>query len=272
MKNIILISLVSVIGFYAKAQSDTLKPSEEVVKKSVEEAAEEALVTGNYDIVPNFTFSQFTKVSTKKKFHVHGSGFFAGFSSLSSKDLNIAEVENAVLKYNSYELGWTMFGMDVNLSRKRGWLFFSGLGLRVQQYNSDLNTAFKVVDGRTVQVPAPDSVVYSTSKLTQWYIHIPIVFEYQKKIPKTNFFVQLGVECGLKLSSKSKTMYRNDNNRKTKEKIGSDMNTNPLTVDAKAEIGFGKTAIYARYGLINLFRKGRGPEVIPVAVGVVFHF
>jgi hypothetical protein len=98
------------------------------------------------------------------------------------------------------------------------------------------------------------------------------MFEYQMKLPKSNFFVQLGFECGVKLSSKSRVMYHNGNHKKTKEKIGSEMNINPLTVDAKAEIGIGKAALYVRYGLLNLFRQGRGPEVVPVAAGVIYHF
>jgi len=265
MKKLIILILLSAIGFYAEAQTDTVQ--------SQEEAAEEALLTGNYDIAANFTFSQLSQVNKAGRYLVHGSGLFAGFSNLASRDLDIGDVENAVLKYNSYELGWTIFGMDVRLSRNRqNWLFFSGLGFRMQQYNADLNTAFKIVDNVTQQVSAPNGRVYSTSRLTQWYMHIPIMFEYQMKLPKTNFFVQLGVECGVKLSSQSRVMYRNANNSSTREKIGSQMNVNPLTVDAKAEIGVGRWALYARYGLITLFREGRGAEVVPVAAGAVFHF
>ena len=264
MRKLIAIALAALLGLHVQAQTDTLQ--------SKEEAAEEALLTGNYDIAPNFTFSQLSQVNKAGRYCVHGSGLFAGFSNLATRDLNIADVENAVLKYNSYELGWTIFGMDIRMSRRQGWLFFSGLGLRMQQYNSDLNTAFKVVDEATVQVPAPSGTVYSTSKLTQWYMHIPLMFEYQMKLPRSNFFAQLGFECGVKLSSKSRVMYRNSNNSSTKDKVGTEMNVNPLTVDAKAEIGVGKWALYARYGLVNLFRKGRGADVVPVAAGVVFHF
>ena len=54
--------------------------------------------------------------------------------------------------------------------------------------------------------------------------------------------------------------------------MGRGMNVNPLTADAKVEIGFYDFALYARYGLIELFRRHRGPEVIPVAAGVIWHF
>jgi hypothetical protein len=163
-----------------------------------------------------------------------------------------------------------MFGMDVRLSKKQGWFLFAGLGLRVNTYHSDLNTAFRIVDNRTVQVPAEEGVFYSKSKLRQWYLHIPIMLEYQTR----HVFFQVGAECGLKLSSKSKVKayLENYNYKKIKETIGKGMNVNPFTVDLKAEIGFNNFALYARYGLIDIFRHGRGAEAIPVSAGIIYHF
>jgi len=43
-------------------------------------------------------------------------------------------------------------------------------------------------------------------------------------------------------------------------------------VDVKVEIGIRDFAVYARYGLLNLFRKDRGADVIPVAAGIIYHF
>jgi hypothetical protein len=143
----------------------------------------------------------------------------------------------------------------------------------VQQYNADRNYGFVEQDYVTFQRQPDLGILYSKSKLVQWYLHVPIMFEYQKKLAKSsNFFVQAGAELGLKLSNKSSVMYRDDRNKKVKEKLGRGMNVNPLTADIKVEIGFNHFALYARYGLIELFRKDRGPEVIPVAAGVVWHF
>jgi hypothetical protein len=130
-----------------------------------------------------------------------------------------------------------------------------------------------VQDYRTVQERPETGIFYSKSRLVQWYMHMPIMFEYQKKLAKrSHFFVQAGVELGLKLSSKSSVVYRDEHNRKIRERMGSGMNVNPLTADAKVQIGFNSFALYARYGLIELFRTNRGPAVIPVAAGVILHF
>ena len=267
--------LLIFIAFMSNAMCQNDKTS-----KSDSLTAEDKLFQGAYEvnnertISPIFCFSKFTP-HKKINYSVHGSGLFAGFSNLASRDLSeIGTVENAELKLSSFEIGLTLFGMDAQLSKKYGWLFFAGLGFRVQQYNADRNYAFKEVDDITVQMrPIEEGRYYSKSRLVQWYMHVPIMLEYQKKISKnSHFFVQAGVELGLKLSSKSSVVYRDDRSKKVREKMGTKMNVNPLTVDAKVEIGFNSFSLYARYGLIDIFRKNRGPEVVPVAAGVILHF
>ena len=272
MKKLTILLIIIAFMSNAVCQNDNTISSDSLT-------AEDKLFQGTYEVdndravSPVFCFSKFT-TSKKIKYHVHGSGLFAGFSNLAPRNLSeIGVVENAELKLSSFEIGLTIFGMDAQLSKKYGWLFFTGLGFRVQQYNADRNNAFVELDDVTVQVRPEEGRYYSKSRLVQWYMHVPIMFEYQKKISKkANFFVQGGVELGLKLSSKSSVMYRDDRNKKVREKMGSKMNVNPLTVDAKVEIGFNCFALYARYGLIDLFRKNRGPEVVPVAAGVILHF
>lgn len=289
MKKIFCFIFILGYMFSTQAQSDTvfyyknnqIKIAENDGKVIVHvenqstDSAENLLFEGVYgedyssEVTTSFSFSKF--INPTKKLNPHGSGLFWGFSSLSTRDLSIANVPNAVLKYSSYEVGWTMFGMNSRLSSKYGWLFFAGLGLRVQQYNTDNNTVFVLEDNCTVQAPAPDSIYYSTSKLSSWYIHVPVLIEWQKPIHNTNFFIQAGFEFGVKLSTKSKTMYR-DKNEKIKNVVGTGMNVNPLTADVKVEIGFGDIGLYARYGLVPTFKKGKGPDVIPVSAGVIWHF
>ena len=273
MKKITVLLIFIAFIVNAIGQNNVTTPSDSLT-------AEDKLFKGDYEpkndqaVYPVFCFSKFTKAQKKTKYHVHGSGLFAGFSNLSTRSLSqIGTVENAELKLSSFEIGLTLFGMDAQLSRKYGWLFFAGVGFKVQQYNADRNQAFVELNDITVQIRAEDGIFYSKSRLVQWYMHLPIMFEYQKKLPRrSNFFVQAGVELGLKLSSKSSVIYRNEQNKKIRETMGRGMNVNPLTADAKVEIGFNNFALYARYGLIELFRKNRGPEVIPVAAGVIWHF
>jgi hypothetical protein len=273
MKKLTILLVIIAFMSSAMCQNDTTSKTDSLT-------AEDKLFQGTYEVdndravSPVFCFSKFTKVK-KVKYSAHCNGLFAGFSNLATRDLSeIGIMENAELKLSSFEIGFTFIGMTVNFSQQYGWLFYTGLGFKVQQYNADRNYAFKEVDDITVQVhPLEEGRYYSKSRLVQWYMHLPIMCEYQKKIKaKNNFFIQAGLELGIKLSSKSSVVYRDDRNKRVREKLGTKMNVNPLTVDAKMEIGFNHFGLYARYGLIDIFRKGRGPEAIPVAAGVVWHF
>ena len=263
---------VAMANFSVHAQDTT--SFKEVKDERVIDSLETLLLEGEYgkSVCADFTFSKF--VEKKNKMFPHGSGIFLGFSNLASRDLsNIGDVEGAILNYSSGEIGWTLGGMDVRMSKKHGWFLFAGVGFRVNMYRSDLNTAFRMMGNRTEQIPAANDIFYTKSNLTQWYIHIPIMLEYQKKTRSTNVFFQAGAECGIKLSSKSKVKYYPmDSEKKIKKTLDKGMNVNPFTIDLKAEIGFDNLAIYARYGLIDIFRKGRGAEAIPVSVGIIYHF
>ena len=262
-------------GLDVSVKSDNLTAEEKLFHGNYEKPSKSKYDRGNESAIqPVFCLSNFTEINNSIRYSAHGSGLFAGFSNLASWDLSeIGTVENAALKLSSYEIGLTAFGMSVQLSRKYGWLFFAGLGFKVQQYNSDNNLAFVEENNITIQKHPENDIKYLRSRLVQWYLHAPIMLEYMAVSSRgTEFFMQAGVELGLKLSSKSRVVYRDANDRKVRPYLGKGMNVNPLTVDAKVEIGFNGFALYARYGLIDLFRKNRGPEVVPVAAGVIWHF
>jgi hypothetical protein len=253
-----------------KKQDGELKV--QVINDNID-SAEIVLFEGNYgddfssEVGFNFTFAKLEKKNKRKKLNPHHGGISWGFSSLASRDLNIANVENAKLQFSSYELGFHFGNFVVPMSRKHKVMFFTGIGLRFHRYNADYNTAFRIVDNYVQQVGAAEDIFYKTSKLTAWYITVPAMIEWQKKAGKRQFYIQGGLEGGLRFFSRSKVKFVEDG-RKTKEKIGKKMNMNPVTLDAIVGIGYGPVGIYARYGLVSLFRAGRGPTVVPVAVGI----
>ena len=229
---------------------------------------------GEQFLNPKFS-NKVKKNFRRRHYSAHISNLFLGFSSLSSRDLQIGNVPNAILKYTSYEIGWTMFSHDFKLTRpchNYAILFGAGIGFRYNRYNADLNTAFRPFYGQTVQVNAPSDVYYDKSFLSVWYIHAPIVLEWQKKTRHSNLFVQLGVEAALKISGKSKILYTPSENIEIEETISEVLNMNPFMLDAKLQIGFDDISVYAKYGLIQFFRSGRGANVIPVSAGMSLHF
>lgn len=261
-------------------QGDDIKVEVFSSSDSVEtqlDSAERLLFEGTFgeeyspDISVNFSFQKMIPFKSKrKKLYPHAGGFSIGFANLSTRNLDIGNTPDAQLQYSSYEIGFQLGNLAVPVSTQHGWLFFTGIGFRYQQFNADFNTAFKVVDNYTRQLPGGD-IYYTKSKLSTWHLTVPFMFEWQKKIKRKSLYIQFGVETGVLFYSKSKVKYVEDGN-KHKENLDKKLNINPITAEARVGVGIGFFGLYARYGLINFFRSDRGADVIPVSVGFAFNF
>ncbi|MDR3046313.1 MAG: outer membrane beta-barrel protein [Bacteroidales bacterium] len=298
MKKIIVSVVMLLVINLLPAQIDTvlqveqykIKLSEKAGKLEVSvsesqlDSAENLLFEGQYgenysaETSFNYPFSKFTQKKNEKNCKrtygfAHNEGFSIGFANLASKNLdNIGNADGAVLRLSSFDLDITPIGFSISLSKKHCWFFSGSLGVRYAQYQSDLNTAFRKVNHNTVQVEAPEGMNYKRSRIATWAITIPLMFEWQTKAGHYNFYISGGAIAAVNFYAASKVKYKDDCGKKQTEKCGYGMNTNPLLVDAKIAIGYGDVGIYARYGLISLFRKDRGPDVIPVALGIVWNW
>jgi len=83
------------------------------------------------------------------------------------------------------------------------------------------------------------------------------------------FRIGAGVYAGYRLSNKSKLVYREDGN-KQKDKTRADINVNNFRYGVRAQLGFGGVDLFATYDLNTLFQEGNGPELYPIAFGLVF--
>ena len=129
-----------------------------------------------------------------------------------------------------------------------------------------------MINDRVFQNVGWGDVHYDKSYIATGYFTLPIVVEWQKPFKKTSFYIQAGVETGIKMYGYSLYKYRlNDPKRDVTYKIPLSA-INPIACDARVSMGIGDISIYFRYGLIPLFRDGRGDRVNPVALGVNLHF
>lgn len=228
---------------------------------------------GNKYFTPDFK-ERVQRNFKRRHYKAHVTGIYLGFSNLATQNLQIGNVTNAVLKLNSYEMGWTMFSKDFRLSKRSrnyGVILSAGLGFRYHEYYADNNTHFKPINNYLTQLPAPVGVKYTESYLSVWYMNVPVVLEWQKKRGESSFFIQVGAEAGVKLSGRSKFIYSPEEDVVISQNIDK-IDINPLTLDAKFQIGFNDVSLYVRYGLIDFFRTNRGATVIPVSAGINLHF
>lgn len=201
----------------------------------------------------------------------HWAGFGMGFASFSDGKMNVNNVNGVDLIssrskefiVNFYERAW-------NIS-KCGLAIVSGTGFRFDSYHFDGNKALIEVNGVTELRTAPAGGRYDDSKLHTSYFTIPLLLEYQKKISHTGpLYLSAGVVGNVKLCSSSKVKL-NDQSGSHKEKLGSDLNIRPVSMDFLVQAGVGCFGMYARYSPQTLFEGGKGPGIHPVAIGLILH-
>ncbi len=281
--SLLLIALISF--WFVNAQSDTTSSTMDTIPPYIVDEylddpfPNDSINKDDKDFFGDKYFTPDFKEKMKRNFKrrhykAHITGFYFGFSNLATQDLQIGNSTNAELKLNSYEIGWTMFSKDFRLSKRSrnyGLILSTGLGFRYHEYNADKNTHFAPINNYVTQLQAPVGVKYTESYLSVWYMNIPVVLEWQKKRGNSSFFIQAGAEAGVKLSGRSKFNYSPEEDFVISQNIDK-IDINPLTLDAKFQIGFNDVSLYVRYGLINFFRSNRGTPVIPVAAGINLHF
>lgn len=170
--------------------------------------------------------------------------------------------------------------VDINLYQKSIGLYkdkfgiVTGVGLTYNNYRFDDNAR---IDFNSQGYPffnEQDSAKnYLKSKLTNFYITVPLLFEYQIRTPNrsNNFHINAGVVGMMLANSHTKYVYREDNkSNKTKVKNSTYKYINPLRADATVGIGWNNINIYARYALNDLFKNKYvyGPNT-PFSVGIM---
>ena len=86
---------------------------------------------------------------------------------------------------------------------------------------------------------------------------------------KRGFRIGVGPYVGLRLSNKAKYVFRDgDGREKTKARGGFFLND--FRYGLRAQIGINGFDMFINYDFNELFEDGRGPELNPVSIGVIF--
>lgn len=202
----------------------------------------------------------------------HWAGFGFGFANFADGKMNINKFDGIdVISGSSKEFVLNFYEHAWNISRS-GFAIVSGTGFRFNSYHFDGNKALVEVNGVTEMQTAPTGRTYTDSKLHTTYFTIPILLEYQKKLPHTGpLYLSAGIVGNARICSSSKVRYE-DQSGTHKEKIGSDLNIRPVSFDLLFQGGVGCFGVFARYSTQSLFESGKGPDVHTASIGLLLHF
>lgn len=213
----------------------------------------------------------FHKRKRNKGFDPHWAGFSMGLNNYITADGSTTlPVEWQLLEVNtnnSFEVNLNFAEKGINLIKQRVGLV-TGVGLKWNNYKFRNSNVVLNADSTALRISEDPTLKGKMSKLTTWYLIVPVLIEIQIPAGDEELYINAGVEGGLKISSHTKI--KTDDKEKYKDK--SDFFISSIDYRLTARAGYGDFGIYASYGMMPLFEKDKATELYPVAVGVTLNF
>jgi hypothetical protein len=210
----------------------------------------------------------------RPQFDGHWDGFELVLNGLLNSDNKTempAGYENMDLNYGkSWGVNLNVWEQNFNLANQHLGLV-TGLGISWNNYRFDKNVKLTMdndLDKLVVTKENLEGVDYEKSKLVVSYLNVPLLLEYQTnaKSKSNSFHISGGVVGGLRIGSHTKRVY--DDGSRQKDKDRDDFYLAPFKLDAVGKIGWGKINLVASYGITELFRENKGPQVYPFSIGI----
>ena len=207
----------------------------------------------------------------KNNFNGHWCGFDLGVNGFLTPNndfnyepryvgLDLRMEKSINVKLNFFEQNFTLVRNHLGM--------VTGLGWEYNNYRFADNVVLNETDNGVLNVYKDNDQTrnYSKSKLVVNYLNVPLMLEFQtNKFSKPNsFHISAGMLVGLKIGSHSKMVYNSGN----KQKERNFTSLNPLKYNATLRIGWGLINLYADYSIGTMFKKDKGPELYPFAMGI----
>jgi hypothetical protein len=171
-------------------------------------------------------------------------------------------------------------GLEVKGFRSRGFSFLlmnekifgngnftigSGIGFSSQNVHSNVFPSYNPDGSYTFLSPVSGD--YDLNKLSCNFIDAAVEFRFRtnENESQKRFKISLGMKAGYLVQSHTK--YEDSNG---KVKLYGIKNLNKFQYGPTARIAYGTWGISGYYSLVNLFKDGKGPDEVPVSVGISF--
>ncbi|MRT92301.1 outer membrane beta-barrel protein [Ancylomarina sp. 16SWW S1-10-2] len=215
-----------------------------------------------------------TKAFQKPSFRGHWSGFEVGINTFANSDYSkYSSTDNDFMDLNlvkSIAINLNFLQYDISLQKnKTNMGLVTGLGLEWNNYRFDEDiTLTEGDDGMIYPDPINSDWSVKKSKLTSLYLTVPLLIEYQIPLKnKHEIHMAAGFVGGLRLGTHTKVKYKKNGNSH-KDKDRDDYNLRAFRYSAQARIGYRAINLFATYGMTDLFRKNKGPELTPYTIGL----
>lgn len=263
-KSIMKLTLLFIL-FFAVPQLQAQEKKDSVNSKRINRLFSISVET---NIEDSTQLAKFRTKFIRTKFDGHWNGLQIGMVHFANlpKAWDVLELncsKSIAVQYNFGQL-------DIISSKNNSFGFYTGLGLEYQRLCFDNSSISITKEDGELQIIDLNEEIESLTKvkrstLKNLYLTIPLLIEIQKE----RFFATAGVAGSLRLHSKTKVVYKDENNDKKKRKNSSNFDIPCVKMDATARIGYGGSYIWCSYTLTDMFES---IDIHPMSIGVGFYF
>ncbi len=259
-------------------------PKSTTVKKTVEiRVLKDSTVTENSDqssemhVIGGTYKKSHSHYKTGSRFDGSWQGFYYGFVNFAGADYSMYPLESGEFM----DLDWGgSFSMQFNLIQKSFGLnptnsigLVTGIGLEYQRLlfqNKHISIIKEDNSGKIIPYsPLPPGTDIKRNGFKILYMTLPLLAEFQIPVyERKKIHLSGGIVGGIRLHSKTKIVFYDDDGDKHKKKNTDNFNIVPFKADILANIGFSYFNVWGSYTLTELFRSGKGPELHPYAIGI----
>lgn len=167
---------------------------------------------------------------------------------------------------------WGSFDVNLGIFKSRispgaGYMNIS-YGINFEWHHFRFDDDFTILPNMDTLTIQDETTHYDKNKFNTTHLTIPVYLGFESKPWDTDNSFRLGVGYDPGLLIKGKTKHKIDG----KSDVAKDhFNLAPFQSELDAYIGYGHFTVYASYDLNSMFSENEGPELHPVAIGLVIH-
>jgi hypothetical protein len=142
----------------------------------------------------------------------------------------------------------------------------TGLGFTFHRFMFDNNLNIANVNDQLYFIPS--TIGYKKNMLKASYLTVPLMLQFvTHKNENKAFHFAFGAVAGWRMGARTKQVWDNEGSTiRTVVKDSYEMN--PFRCNATVRVGYGKFNLFAEYGLTEIFRSGKGPQLSPFSAGI----
>lgn len=275
MKSII-IPLVLLLSFPALARDHETNPADTLVSKITEIHFGEQRVTEQVyktQVLSDPMHRHIYQRSRNPRFRGHWSGYNLGFADFANPKYNEdADSEYMELeRVNSLVMQFNMFQYSMRLNKRNNLGLVTGLGLEYQRLRFEHKNTIR--KGENGDIRPLDMADVKKSSLKNLFLTVPFLFEWQFPAEKyKRAYIGAGIVGGVRLHTKTKVVYKNENGDKRRLKKSGDYNMNPFKADVVVRVGYDRIALWSSYTLNRMMKADKAPELHPYVIGFGINF